>query len=528
MFPIKLQRLTRAELLKDDPICMKTTIFSKVYDPDAPLTGFYTQEPAEIAFVVSGSGTLCVLNQTIPCQAGGLYITQPDTPHNFFTSSADAPITVLRFWFDPRDWFTDAFADAGSPHYCYGVFSEGALTVCALLNKETRGRVLAMLNDISQEVTEKKPEWAEAVRAHLAVLFILVGRYVGNAIRSLPAGQTKEWQMAASAVRIAGKRFADSELTLKSIADSLYVSQSHLSRLFQRFTGEAFSVYLRNLRIDHACRLLAKTDLTVAEIAQQCGMKDLPTFYQIFRTQRGMTPHQYRTLQSGTDKPGTPTGDRIPEKILQSISERLQLGDEKGVCDLIRQGMEQGLNVLRILDEGLLRGMSAVSEKFKTNEVFVPEVLIAARAMNRGMELLKPELVRKSVAPVGKVCIGTVQGDLHDIGKNLVKMMMEGRGLEVIDLGTDVPPETFVRTAVEQDCRVICCSALLTTTMGVIGDVVKEAEKAGIRDKVKILIGGAPVTQEFCEEVGADYYTPDAASAAETAFRLLRKETEKK
>ena len=163
-----------------------------------------------------------------------------------------------------------------------------------------------------------------------------------------------------------------------------------------------------------------------------------------------------------------------------------------------------------------------VGEKFKNNEVYIPEVLVAARSMNMGAQVLKPYLAAGSFTATGKVCIGTVQGDLHDIGKNLVKMMREGKGLEVIDLGTDVSPETFVQTAKEQDCSIICCSALLTTTMGVMKQVVEEAEKAGIRDKVKIMVGGAPVTQEFCDEIGADCYTADAASAADAAVAFCK------
>ena len=154
--------------------------------------------------------------------------------------------------------------------------------------------------------------------------------------------------------------------------------------------------------------------------------------------------------------------------------------------------------------------------------MYVPEVLVAARAMNAGMQILKPLLKDDGVEATGKVCIGTVQGDLHDIGKNLVKMMMEGKGLEVVDLGVDVSPEAFVQAAADNGCQVICCSALLTTTMDVMADVVKEAEKAGIRDKVKILIGGAPITQDFCDKIGADRYTSDAASAADAAVELCR------
>ncbi len=202
---------------------------------------------------------------------------------------------------------------------------------------------------------------------------------------------------------------------------------------------------------------------------------------------------------------------------MQIISEMLQKGKAKDVKMLVQQAIDEGIPAQTILSEGLLSGMDIIGRKFKNNEVFVPEVLVAARAMNQGAALLKPLLVAEGVKASGKVCIGTVKGDLHDIGKNLVKMMMEGKGLEVVDLGTDVSPDTFVQTAREQNCQIICCSALLTTTMGVMGDVVKAAEAAGIRDKVKIMVGGAPVTQAFCEQIGADAYTPDAASAAEKA-----------
>ena len=209
-------------------------------------------------------------------------------------------------------------------------------------------------------------------------------------------------------------------------------------------------------------------------------------------------------------------------ELLEQISENLQKGRAKAVKELVQQAVDQGLSPEQILEEGLLSGMNVVGEKFKKNEVFVPEVLVAARAMNMGTQVLKPLLVQAGVQATGRVCIGTVKGDLHDIGKNLVKMMMEGKGLEVIDLGTDVSPETFVKTAIEQDCQIICCSALLTTTMGVMGEVVKLAQEAGIRDQVKIMVGGAPVTESFAAQIGADKYTSDAASAADAAVAFCQ------
>jgi corrinoid protein of di/trimethylamine methyltransferase len=208
-------------------------------------------------------------------------------------------------------------------------------------------------------------------------------------------------------------------------------------------------------------------------------------------------------------------------QLVCDISINLQAGKAKIVKELVQQAIDEGVSVKEILDDGLLAGMNIIGKKFKNNEVFVPEVLVAARAMNHGVAVLKPYLVDANVQSIGKVCIGTVQGDLHDIGKNLVKMMMEGKGLEVIDLGTDVSPATFIATAKEQGCQIICLSALLTTTMSVMKEVVEEVNKAGIRDQVKIMIGGAPVTDIFCEQIGADAYTPDAASAAEKAVELL-------
>ena len=203
--------------------------------------------------------------------------------------------------------------------------------------------------------------------------------------------------------------------------------------------------------------------------------------------------------------------------ILNEISENLQIGKAKIVKELVNQAIAEGFSAEDILKKGLLAGMGIIGEKFKKDEVYVPDVLIAARAMNAGTEILKPLLASSGVKAAGKVVLGTVSGDLHDIGKNLVRMMMEGKGLEVIDIGVDVPAEKFIEIAIQENAQIICCSALLTTTMGEIENVIKAATKAGIRDKVTIMIGGAPVTQSYCEKIAADIYTPDAASAADAA-----------
>ena len=212
----------------------------------------------------------------------------------------------------------------------------------------------------------------------------------------------------------------------------------------------------------------------------------------------------------------------MSNETLNEISAQLQRGRAKIVKELVTNALEAGLSAEEILNDGLMAGMNEVGEKFKEGTVYVPEVLVAARAMNAGVEILKPHLAAEGVKATGRVCIGTVQGDLHDIGKNLVKMMLEGKGLEVIDLGTDVAPEVFVETAKNEGCHIIACSSLLTTTMDVMADVVKAVEAAGIHDHVKVLVGGAPVDEEFRQRIGADAYAPDAASAADKAIELCR------
>ena len=204
--------------------------------------------------------------------------------------------------------------------------------------------------------------------------------------------------------------------------------------------------------------------------------------------------------------------------ILTEISELLQKGKANEVKELAQKGIDEGLTAKSILEDGLMPGMAIIGDKFKKNEVYVPEVLIAARAMNAGIEILKPHMSDSDVVNKGTVVLGTVKGDLHDIGKNLVKIMMEGKGMNVVDLGIDVAPEKFVEAVKANDADVVACSALLTTTMTEMENVVKALEEAGVRSKVTIMVGGAPVTQSFCESIGADRYAPDAASAADEAI----------
>lgn len=205
---------------------------------------------------------------------------------------------------------------------------------------------------------------------------------------------------------------------------------------------------------------------------------------------------------------------------LDKIADALRLGRRKRVLELVDAALADGEEAQSVLD-ALVRGMQLLGDDFSAGRAFVPEMLVAARAMNSATDKLKPLLASSERKSAGRVCIGTVRGDMHDIGKNLVKIMMEGSGIEVVDLGVDVSAEQFVETAVKEHCGVIACSALLTTTMDEMRRVVELAGERGIRGSVKVMIGGAPITQAYCDEIGADCYTPDAGQAAQAALKLL-------
>jgi corrinoid protein of di/trimethylamine methyltransferase len=203
---------------------------------------------------------------------------------------------------------------------------------------------------------------------------------------------------------------------------------------------------------------------------------------------------------------------------LERISDYLQKGRSAKVQEAVLQALDEKIPPKSIMEKGLLDGMRIVAEKFKTDEVFVPQVLVASRAINAGLQILKPYLQEESPVTPGVIVLGTVKGDMHDIGKNIVRIMMESKGLKVIDLGIDVSPEEFYNAALENEADIVCCSALLTATMEEMRHVVELFTERGYRGKVKIMIGGAPVTQRFCDHIGADIYTSDAVEAARVAY----------
>jgi len=211
------------------------------------------------------------------------------------------------------------------------------------------------------------------------------------------------------------------------------------------------------------------------------------------------------------------------DNMLKAINDALTKGDRNGVAKLTKEALDKGLSVKAILEDGLIKSMNAIGEKFKVNEIFIPEVLIAAKAMHAGIAILEPHFTACGIKPAGKVVIGTVKGDLHDIGKNIVSMMLKGACFEVVDLGIDVPPGKFLEIAQTKSPDIIAMSSLLTTSMGAMKDTIKVLKESGLRDKVKIIVGGAPVTQAFADSIGADSYAKDAATAVDKAKELLAK-----
>ena len=213
----------------------------------------------------------------------------------------------------------------------------------------------------------------------------------------------------------------------------------------------------------------------------------------------------------------------MKEKKFKEIHDALMKGDRVRVSMLVKEALDEGVEVKDVMDNGLVAGMEVIGGKFKRNEIFIPEVLISAKAMHAGMAVLEPHFVKCGIKPIGKVVIGTVKGDLHDIGKNIVSMMLKGGCFEIEDLGIDVSPEKFVNAAKAKEANIVAMSSLLTTSMNSMRDTISALKDSGLRDKVKVMIGGAPITQDFADAIGADGYAKDAASAVDKAKELLKR-----
>ena len=234
-------------------------------------------------------------------------------------------------------------------------------------------------------------------------------------------------------------------------------------------------------------------------------------------------PRRCKSLQTvGSAGDTAAAADDSGADLMGRIAKALEHGQQKKLLQLCQQALDDGYAPQEILSQGMMQGMNVLGEAFSANRAFVPEMLMAARCMTAATEMLKPYMISDNAEQLGRVCLGTVKGDMHDIGKNLVKIMMEGSGIEVIDLGVDVDPQDFVDTAVAEHCGIIACSSLLTTTMQEMQSVVQLVAQRGLRDNIKIMVGGAPISQNFCESIGADIYTADAAAAARAAVQVFQ------
>ncbi len=477
-------------------------------------TDIHVTQNVEIAVIIGGDGICRILNSSIECKHGDIFIFDRNLPHDFLSQSENIPLRLLNIGFDPRLF---DFAEKDTASILDELFKSGVPYSCAVLNASAMSEILRLCGAIRREIDTRAANWDRAVISHLTLLLITLTRY-NDLADAVEIERPKEWHTVFAAMSEIARSYSDSSLSVRTVAERLFMSRSSLSRAFTKVMDRSFSDYLQTVRLREACTLLENTEKSNEEIALACGIKDLTTFYNAFKSKYGMTPLNYK---KAFKKRQLNEGESKAMVTITEINENIQKGRAKAAKALTEQAIAEGASADEILSDGLIAAMKVVGEKFKNNQIFVPEVLVAARAMNMSIEVLRPLLGNGSFEVKGKVCIGTVRGDLHDIGKNLVKIMLESRGLEVIDLGVDVAPEKFIETAINENCQIICLSALLTTTMPVMAEVVKAAEGAGIRDKVKIMIGGAPVSQEYCDSIGADCYTVDAASAAESALALL-------
>lgn len=497
-----------SETLSQDFLTVRD-IFAPGREPElVPMT--------EIDIVTGGTGVHRFFGQSVPCSEGDIYIVQENVPHGFYASEeGGAPLTLRRVRLSVPCWFDGDSASVNSPGYLCGTFADSSTVACAMLTQDARREASELLDRVFAETKSQRFGWRTAVSAYLSLFFVTVSRCRKTEVRNSPAAPHKERGIILSVLRAVDEHYGEPELTLERLAASHFMSTSGLSRLFGQYIGQPFSEYIRHYRMEQACRMLREGQDSVNTVAARCGIRDIPSFYRAFSRYTGMTPNRYRkeyAAAAETAMPSDPLGE---------IAARVQTGRTKDVVTFVGRALEAGIVPERVLNEGLVAGMDAIGEKFRNNEVYVPEVLLAARSMDAGMQVLRPFLQKRAVKPLGKAVICTVRGDMHDIGKNMVRMMLEGKGIECVDLGVDVDPARVVEAVRAEQPELVCLSALLTTTLPCISETIEALKNAGLRGRVKVMVGGSPVSQEFADEVGADCYTPDASSAAEAAARML-------
>ena len=309
------------------------------------------------------------------------------------------------------------------------------------------------------------------------------------------------------------------EITIKEIAERSGYSEYHFNRKFKGIFGVTPYRYVMRRRLIEAKNALLSGEDPIEKIAGRCGFKNTVSFYQAFKKEFNLTPNAFKEKKKVRDN-GEKEYTMMKNEKFEQIIQLVQKGKVAEVDALIKECLAEGVPAIEILNEALLAAMQQVADKWAAGKAFIPEVLIAARCLNSGMAILDPELTKVKTEPKGKVVLATVKTDLHNIGKNLVGLMLRTKGFEVIDIGVDAGPDKFVAAVKEHQPQYICMSALLTTSMPYMKDVVDALQAEGLRDSVKVCIGGAPVTQTYCEEIGADIYTSNAVELAEMLAKL--------
>jgi len=519
--------IKKEKYLQDTPACIDRYIYKRTVPAAAAqgLSSLHEHQFIEISYVEKGSGLHRIWNESSVMEPGALVILNAAVPHGFFSDSDTEPLIVRSLFYDIQDLYGNEITEIGGDKYLFGLFAKNNFVVSLSLKPKYLKTVSQKFDEIELETEEKKLDWKDVIRSQIALLLLQLKRLAvySSFQQTNTQNNTPENTILVSEVlRLVQEHYADPLFSMKNVSELLHISSSSISRSFRDITGKYFSDYLCFYRIRQAVSLFTETELSNEEASFACGYSDLHSFYKQFKQLIGTTPGDFRKQKDSHLPLLTEETANSSSILYMEIFEKMQQGKRKEIVALVTQALEEGLPPDEILSEALVKGMNTLGNKFQTNEVFVSEVLGAANAMNTCMEILKPYLSASVLPTPGRAIICTVKGDIHNIGKNLVRLMLEAEGIECIDLGVDVPPAAVVDAVREHHVNLVCISALLTTTMSEMEAVVKEAEAKGIREKVFIMVGGAPIKQEFCDKIGADCYTSDAASASEAALAYLK------
>ena len=515
--------IKKEKYLHNSPVYVGYENYSSLLKNENSLGELHQHQFIEISYVAAGSGIHRIWNKSYPVSAGDLFLLNTAVAHNFFTDSDGHHITVRSLYFDPLELFGPEITEIGGERYLFGLFSQNNFTIHLFLKPKQLRTITQKFDELLQETDEQLVDWKETIPAMLTMLLITIKRLADTYQSTQTYSDPNGTSLTSAVLHMIEENYSDPSFSLKNVSERLHISHSSLSRNFFEVTGKHFSSYLCSYRMQQAAMLAAETELSNIEIASMCGYCDTTSFQRQFRQVIGVTPGDFRKLQKQKSAVQAENETQtFKQSLYTEISDYLLQCRGNEVISLVASCLEQDLPAEEILNLGLVPGMNAIGEKFRANKVFVMEVLAAAKAMNSSMELLKPHLIEAGIEPIGKAVICSVSGDMHDIGKNLVKLMMEGEGITCIDLGVNVPSAAVVEAVREHNSQLVCLSSLMTTTMMGLRDVIDALKKSGLRSHVKVMVGGAPVTQAFADSIGADCYTPDAVTAAKEAKRLIQ------